>query len=694
MKIPFCILSPASVGTRIAMLFVLASAFSLQSSAQTNSAWTGGTGNWSNASDWTNGVPNGFYNTLITNGGSTVNLDMNATIASLALQSQNTLNILSGNTLTFQAPGSASAIGNGTINIASGGAIIMGTNSSVLLPQGGNNQGMFLNLTGTASLSGQSGAGPVYFVSIGGSGNISNLQVGVSDITASGGTLTISPNSNGLTVNNLLQVNTGSTLNITGGPFNNYNASTGALSGVGCCLPNSGYFIQGTLQFDNANILQLGTLSNSGVIFELDGPGARVVNQFGQNGLANLNFLGFGSALILADGATLALNGGLSVADHNELHVLSGSTLTTAGALTLSSDSDGVQVNKGILNVGTDVNTFSSDSGALMNVTNGGILNVHGNYTNVESSGFGSVLNASSASTINVGGDLSNTAQGIAGAAVNNISGTSALNIAGNMNNSGNVQVALAGASALNVGKDLNLAAYAIPNTNSVAVPTLSLSVASTATIGGSLNTSGMITIDNTSTLTAKGGFNQTAGSTLNNGVITAGGTGMNIQGGGLSGTGTTNGNVTVSGIMRPGNPTGTYTINGNYTQTSTGTLAETIGMLNGSNATLLSVNGAANLNGTLALSLLSGTQPTVGETFTLMTFASDTGTFSNVTGTNLGNNEVVDLIYNPTDILAEVESTSGGGGTTSAPEPGSALLLLLALIPATLILRRQAVRA
>src|ERR1700693_5541692 len=59
--------------------------------AQTNSSWNGGTGNWSNATDWTpNQVPNNgggnTYNVTIDSGGTdTLTLDQNATINSLVL---------------------------------------------------------------------------------------------------------------------------------------------------------------------------------------------------------------------------------------------------------------------------------------------------------------------------------------------------------------------------------------------------------------------------------------------------------------------------------------------------------------------------------------------------------------------------------------------------------------------------------
>ena len=162
-------------------------------------------------------------------------------------------------------------------------------------------------------------------------------------------------------------------------------------------------------------------------------------------------------------------------------------------------------------------------------------------------------------------------------------------------------------------------------------------------------------------------------------------GTGANFQGGALTGTGTLNGNLTMAGMMMPGNPTGTFTLNGNYTQTSAGTLAEQVGWLNGSNANLFKVSGTANLAGTLALSLLSGYNPMVGDSFVLMTFLSDTGTFSNVTGANIGNNLMLDVIYDAHDVRVEVEAAS-----VATPEPGSNLLMLAGLLPVLALARKR----
>jgi hypothetical protein len=74
-----------------------------------------------------------------------------------------------------------------------------------------------------------------------------------------------------------------------------------------------------------------------------------------------------------------------------------------------------------------------------------------------------------------------------------------------------------------------------------------------------------------------------------------------------------------------------------------------------------------------------------VGDSFILMTFLSDNGTFSNVIGTNIGNNLVLDVIYDAHDVRVEVESAS-----VATPEPSSNLLLLAGLLAVLALARKR----
>ncbi len=644
--------------------------------AQSNSTWTGTAGNWSSAADWNNGVPNGNFNALITNGNpmaATVNLDINATVANLELDSQNTLNILAGKTLTFQASGGSTVAGGGTINLVSGGSIVVGSGNTLTA-------GSTINMSGANSLiTGATGA-ETFTGLVTGSGTISNLQVLSGNVIASGGTLTIKPNSQGFEVGNFLVVTKGSTLNIAGGPFLNFDPATGTLSNVGSGdSPGNGIYLQGTLKFDNANVLRL----DSGQSLTLDGLEARIVNQNSQSALANLNSLGLIGHLTLLNGASLSTSTNLDAVAHNSIIVMSGSKLSIGGNLGLSTDGGplvGVLIDDSQMTVAGDLNSNGGDTASTILVTNHGALKVQGSY-----SGFGAVFASSLAITggslANFGGDLNNEGGSPLSTPIVTAAGASALNVAGNLNNKGNAMVAISGTSTLNVGKDLNLVLESSPDSTTT-VPSLALTGGSSAIIGGSVNNAGTIEIDKTSAMTVKSGFSQSGGSTLVDGVLNSK-MGADIQGGTLTGTGILNGNLKMAGTMMPGDPTGTFTLNGNYTQTSGGTLAEQVGWLSGSNATLFKVNGNATLAGTLALSLLSGYNPTVGDSFILMTFLSDTGIFGTITGTDLGNGMFLDVIYDPHDVRVEVDPV----GTS---EPSSSILLLVGCLAVLAVARQR----
>jgi hypothetical protein len=538
-----------------------------------------------------------------------------------------------------------------------------------------------INMSGANSkITGATGA-ETFFGSVSGSGTISNLQVLSGNVIASGGTLTIKPNSQGFEVGNFLEVTKGSTLNITGGPFLNFDPAIGTLSNVGSGeSPGNGIYLQGTLKFDNANVLRL----DSGQSLTLDGPDARLVNQNSQNALANLNSLGLVGHLTLLNGASLSTSTNLDAVAHNSIIVMSGSMLSIGGNLGISTDGGplvGVLIYDSLMTVAGDLNSNGGDTASTILVTSRGALNVHGSY-----SGFGTVFSSSLAITggslANFGGDLNNEGGSPLSTSTITAAGASALKIAGNLNNKGNAMVTISGTSTLNVGKDLNLVLESSPYSITT-VPSLALTGGSSAIVGGSVNNAGTIEIDKTSAMTVKSGFSQSGGNSLVDGVMNTK-KGADIPGGTLSGTGISNGNLKMAGTMMPGDPTGTFTLNGNYTQTSGGTLVEQVGWLSGSNATLFKVNGNATLSGTLALSLLSGYNPTVGDSFILITFLSDTGILGTITGTDLGNGLILDVIYDPHDVRVEVEDAVG------TPEPSSNVLLLVGCVAVLVFARKR----
>jgi autotransporter-associated beta strand protein len=128
--------------------------------------------------------------------------------------------------------------------------------------------------------------------------------------------------------------------------------------------------------------------------------------------------------------------------------------------------------------------------------------------------------------------------------------------------------------------------------------------------------------------------------------------------GGTLAGTGTIDANVTNAGTLAVGGAggTGTLTINGNYTQLSSGAL--NIGLGDPSLYDQLFVSGTAVLDGTLNVALVNGFVPVDQETFQVLTFASSSGTFAAVNGLNPGNGVTLAVVYDPADVTLIAQVT------------------------------------
>ncbi len=129
-----------------------------------------------------------------------------------------------------------------------------------------------------------------------------------------------------------------------------------------------------------------------------------------------------------------------------------------------------------------------------------------------------------------------------------------------------------------------------------------------------------------------------------------------------LVGTGTVSGDLDNAGTVSPGTSPGTITIDGNYTQESTGVLAMEIG---GTTPDIqydqFLVSGTAALDGTLEVSLIESFTPAQGDNFILMTYASHTGTFATANLPELGPGLVWEIDYGNTALSLTVVVPSGG---------------------------------
>ena len=204
----------------------------------------------------------------------------------------------------------------------------------------------------------------------------------------------------------------------------------------------------------------------------------------------------------------------------------------------------------------------------------------------------------------------------------------------------------------------------ALSNSGSVTIEAGSLGL-------GNATNSGTVTIDSGAGIGAST-YTQSAGATIVNGGTLGGGT-YSINAGFLTGSGVINANVTNAGQVIPGGTgaAGLLTINGNYTQTATGSLNIDLGgTTSGSQYGQLAVSGTATLSGQLDISMINGFQPALGNTFQPLTFASASANFGLYNGIVLGNRLILNPTLNPANLTLTVQPAVTTTTLSASPSP------------------------
>jgi hypothetical protein len=345
--------------------------------AQTD-AWLGGTGNWSNGGMWSAGVPTGTSNVFIDmgkSGASPVTLDVNGSAANLTIDSDDSLSMNNGVSLSVGASGGGTITNSGHLNMNS-----TGTNTPLLVINAGA-PGVMLTGGGTINMSNNLNNVIGYFGgeltnvnnTIQGAGQIGNTQMGLNNQG------TINANISGSGANPLI-INTAGTGSNTGtmeatnggtlevlASFNNKGGTIQAVgAGSNVLLGPDASFSGGTLTTSGGGIVGAASNTSSGHPATLEGMASTVTNagtfQVPNGGAAVLDgtISNTGTILLNGTGAStlLDVNGPAQAA-----------TLTGGGTVTMSnSPSNAI----GVLGGGfTNVNNTIQGAGQIGNTQAG-----------------------------------------------------------------------------------------------------------------------------------------------------------------------------------------------------------------------------------------------------------------------------------------------------------------------------------
>jgi fibronectin-binding autotransporter adhesin len=595
------------------------------------------------------------------------------TLTNLTISSGTMVDIPNNDILNL---GIGTVTNSGTINIQSsnnstqlhidGNVTLAGTGKVIMSANGAN------VILGTGTLTNEN--------TIEGEGNIGDAEIAVVNEgtieanIAAGGTLYIDTNGTGFTnnvgtKNGIVDVLAKNTLIIEGGPLNNYSSATNTLTG-------GEYETAGTLEFNagangietndaiiiltgtTASILNTGASNVSALVnfsdngtkgsFTVNGGKFTDTNSFTNSGILSAGSGGtidlstgltnFNSTTNTLTGGTYNVTGtlefpGANIVVNNAIITLTGTAPKILNSTTSLSALTGFDDNKGTFTVNggtfTDANSFTN-TGTLAAGAKG-LFNASGGLTNFNNTN-GTLTGGSY--TLTTTGQIQFNNEGFANDIVTN-----------------DAKITLAGVdTTVSPFIDQNGANALLNFATNGASGSLLLTTDRNFTNTGSLTNAGIVNVEISSgtgktelIIGGPGVYTQTGGTTIVDGVLSASG-GINIQGGFLYGNaltktgteGTLIGAVDLTGgTLNPGNAAkllGTIDITGTYTEGASGTLnIDLDGTVAGTKYDVLNVSGAAALGGTIDFVLNSAFKPVVGDTWDVLNYASETGSFTTV---------------------------------------------------------------
>ena len=618
--------------------------------------WNGGTGNWSNGSDWSAGAPGASSDVTIYSGGyDTVTLDTSPTINSLTLGGagrQFSSELTDGGIAQTLTISKGLTIGqSGLLTLYSGSTVSAGAD----LSNAGTIQivnGSALSVAGNLANSGT--------VELGSSGNVGTLNNSGRVTIGPGATLNLTNQLGGIT-----DIAEGSEIDVFGN-FNDVLGGTSALASLSS--------VEGVVALANGQTTDIFPASSARLYIEagaLDASRGSTIQIFGD---------------VEVDGGFLT-TGGYYGGFNNTIHVEADLLVNIAGGVFLDENGDKVEVDGDLFNEGGRIGLEGSNQTLTV-----------GTLTNNGSIEFDYYYYCCGNDTIHVETDLVN----IAGNVFLYGPGDK-VEVDGDLFNEGG-QIGLEGPNeTLSVGTLTNNGSITLNGPNATATigsvtngGTIDLENASTLTVNGDVNNSGTLY----TSFYGTGGNTVTVGGLLTNeatGQINLNGPGDVLQAlGGLSNSGVININngstidppfVTNGGTINIGSMSKLVVGMGGYTQLANGTLGE---IITGHNSFgVINVNGSALLDGTLDILLQGGFNPRVGSIFQFI-FANPgqiSGTFANIENDFFNDGtEQWDVIYDNADGIVELTAEKA----RPIPEPSTLLVLIPGLLGMGYGLRRK----
>jgi len=626
-----------------------------------------GTGNWSNASKWSAGVPSGTSNALIDNGNgaaSPVTLDINGVATNLTIDSDDSLSLNNGVTLSIGATGGGTINNVGNLNINSTGAqtaliVVNALGAGVTLTGGGT-----LNMSNNPNnLIGPYG-GVLINVNntIQGAGHIGNTQMELNNqgtinanIGGGGANRLILDPTTGTHVNTgTLEATNGGTLEVQG---SNYTNTGGKIQAVGA---------GSTVLLDAFTMVGGGTVTTSG-------GGTIISNWVGFSGPAldgRTNIVTNAGTFQIPDGnaavllgtvnntGTILLNG---TASQTELHFQAQSaTLTGKGKVIMSnSPNNSIGAFGGGL---TNLNNTIEGAGHIGNTqaavnNKGKIIANQPTTLIIDCVAFSNpgTLIVNKGSLMNINDTFSNFSGTTLTGGTYMVSGTLQFNGANIVNDAAHITLTGTASAIIDQAANDALRNFAAITSKG----SLTLTSGKTLTTPGSLSSAGKLTVGAGTNLKVTGSYTQTAGSTTVDGTLTAP-SGTTIGAGSVFGKGTIASTVVSSGSVTAGDSAtkaGKLSLS-TYTQNSSGSLNIQIGGLTaGTQSSQLAVANGVSLHGTLNLKLINGFLPAIGNTFIILTGTAVSGTFATVNGLSINSGEHFTVTYHPTNVTLTVVS-------------------------------------